>query len=72
MASSSPVSVPTSANAASLPGSRSRGSGGSTIHLWPNPVPLECGVIRLLPEKQTTAKRGAGGGQKFPPSVSLC
>lgn len=66
MASSSPIS-----RVAFLPGSRPRGGGSSTAQLWPNPVPLECGVIRL-PEKLSTAKLGhtASGGQKFPINVS--
>lgn len=75
MASLSLMSIPASANAAILPGSRPRGSGGggTAAHVWPNPLPLECGVIRLLLEKQAAAKQGgAGVGQKFQSSVSLC
>lgn len=58
-----------------LPGSRPRGGGSSAVQLWPNPVPLECGVIRL-PEKLSAAKLGhsasasASGGQKFSNNVS--
>ena len=72
---SSPSPVPGSANAAHLPGSRSKGGNSSVIHIWPNPLPLECGVIRLQEKLSTAAgatKHGgsASGGQKFPLKVS--
>ncbi len=74
---SSVVSVPPgSANAAALPGSRSRGGSCGMIHIWPNPLPLEYGVIRLQQEKLAAGIKGghatvaAAGGQKFPLKVS--
>lgn len=74
MASLSLMSIPASANTAVLPGSRPRTSTSTATatQVWPNPVPLECGAIRLHQERQVAAKHGRGGaGQKFQPSVSL-
>lgn len=70
------MSIPASANATTvLPGSRPWSSTASQV--WPNPVPLDTGVIRLHrhQEKQVPASKhgraGAAAGQKFPPSVSV-
>ena len=59
------ASVPESANAALLPGSRS-----SMIHIWPTPLPLECGVIRLQEKLAASLKQHGTGGQRFPLKVS--
>lgn len=66
------ATFPSGASASLLPGSRPRGLEGGT-HLWPNPVPLECGVIRLLEKQRSkhgSPSAGGAGGQKFPTNVS--
>lgn len=76
MTSLSPMSTPTSASTVLLPGFRPRGGSSkaatAAAQVWPSHVPLECGVIRLLLEKQVAAKQGGAPGaqQKFPISVS--
>lgn len=47
-------------------------SRGGTVTLWPNPVPLECGIIRTLDkDKPSSSSAVKHGGQRFPTGVSL-
>lgn len=54
-----------------LPGSRHKGSTSSNaVQLWPNPIPLECGVIRLLEKLPAKLGHTSSSGQKFSSNVS--